>query len=336
MKFLPFVKEKVVFIILQVGMIAFLAVMLSFYQVSGAMTFLICFILCLIAVTSFTFEYYNKNKFYKNLYQNLNDLSKKHYISTMVEIPDFEEGVILTDVLQQSSKSMNDEIATFRHISEDYKDYIEAWIHEIKLPIACVDLICENNKDEVTANIREELKRIDSFVEQALYYARSTYVEKDYVLKEISLNDLVRSSVKKHSKQLIGAKASLSLNDLDINVYGDSKWLDFILGQIISNAIKYKREDLSISFYARENKENSILYIDDNGIGISETDIDRVFEKGFTGENGRKFTKSTGIGLYLCKKLCDKMYLGFEITSKIGLGTTIKIIFPKDSRLLLL
>lgn len=122
----------------------------------------------------------------------------------------------------------------------------------------------------------------------------------------------------------------MKLDDLDYSVYADEKWLDFIIGQIIANSIKYKKEALTLWFFASENQENMILFIRDNGIGISEGDLGRVFEKGFTGENGRAFAKSTGIGLYLCKELCNKMYLGLEVQSSMGHGTTIKITFPKD------
>ena len=122
----------------------------------------------------------------------------------------------------------------------------------------------------------------------------------------------------------------MKLDNLDYTVYADEKWLDFIIGQIIANSIKYKEDALTLWFSASENQENIILSIKDNGIGISESDLGRVFEKGFTGENGRAFAKSTGIGLYLCKELCNKMYLGLEAQSTVGNGTTIHITFPKD------
>ncbi len=122
------------------------------------------------------------------------------------------------------------------------------------------------------------------------------------------------------------------LNDgLEKTVYGDSKWLDFILGQLISNSIKYKSDAPTLLFWAEENKDSVLLHVQDNGIGIPDSDINRVFDKGFTGQNGRNFTKSTGIGLYLCKQLCNKMYLNLYADSQAGIGTTMTIVFPKDS-----
>ena len=239
------------------------------------------------------------------------------------------------DVLRQTTKSMNDDIADYHRMNAEYQDYIETWIHEIKIPISCIDLICENNKGEMASGVKEELSRIDGYVEQALYYARSTNLEKDYMIREIRLDKLIKETLKKHSKQLISAKATPHFDNLSQTVYGDPKWLEFILGQLIANSIKYKKETLTLTFSACEEQDYVLLYVSDDGIGIPESELPRIFEKGFTGTNGRSYTKSTGIGLYLCRKLCNKMHLSISATSVSGQGTTIQITFPKDSRLLL-
>lgn len=336
MNFWNVLKEKLPFIILQALLIAFTGGLLNFYKVDLGVIIVVCISMFAVSFVSFLFDYQKKNKYYNEIQNNLSSLDKKHYISTMLEIPDFEEGKILCEILEETSKSMNDEISIFRRQMEEYRDYIETWVHEIKLPIACIDLMCENNKNEFTVSVANELNRIDSFVEQALYYARCFSVEKDYFVKKTSLLELVRDSIKKHSQQLIQAKSNIQINLPDSFVYCDPKWLDFILGQIISNSIKYKREQLVLTFEKEESKENITLKISDNGIGIPKNDLKRVFERGFTGLNGRQTQKSTGMGLYLCKTLCDKMYLGFEIESTVNSYTCVKIIFPKDSRTLLI
>ena len=239
------------------------------------------------------------------------------------------------DVLRQTTKSMNDDIADYRRMNTEYQDYIETWIHEIKIPISCIDLICENNKGEMASGVKAELSRIDGYVEQALYYARSTNLEKDYMIREIKLDQLVKGTLKKYSRQLIAAKATPIFDNLSQTVYGDPKWLEFILGQLIANSIKYKKETLTLTFSTREEQDNVLLYVSDDGIGIPESELPRIFEKGFTGTNGRSYAKSTGIGLYLCRKLCNKMHLSISASSASGQGTTIQITFPKDSRLLL-
>lgn len=195
-------------------------------------------------------------------------------------------------------------------------------------------MIIENNKSDVTKSIDEELQRIENYIEQALFYARSNTVEKDYYIKKVKLRDIVYESIKKNKNVLIQEKVSMNLHDLDLEVNTDSKWIGFILNQIIGNSIKYQKVDcrLEIEIYAKQGKENVILYIKDNGIGIKEGEVTRVFEKGFTGTNGRLVgKKSTGIGLYLCKNLCNKLGIYIELNSVQDEGTKVQLIFPQSS-----
>lgn len=195
-------------------------------------------------------------------------------------------------------------------------------------------MIIENNKNTATKSIEEELDKIENYIEQALFYARSSTVEKDYYIKKIYLEDIVNEVLKKNKTSLIQEKIILNIHDLDIEVNTDSKWIVFILNQLIQNSCKYKKqeENCTIEIYAKQGRENVILYIKDNGIGIKKEEITRVFEKGFTGTNGRLSNKkSTGIGLYLCKKLCNKLGIGIELNSVQGEETKIRLVFPKGS-----
>ena len=145
----------------------------------------------------------------------------------------------------------------------------------------------------------------------------------------MSLSSCVNKVLNNNADSLIKKRVKISLGDLEKIVYSDSKWIEFILGQIISNSIKYmNKEHKELKIYCNENSKYVILNIEDNGAGISEKDIPRVFHKGFTGENGRKFGKSTGIGLYLCKKLCKKLGLDINLVSEEGEFTRVSIIFP--------
>ncbi len=195
-------------------------------------------------------------------------------------------------------------------------------------------MVIENNKNEATKSIDEELNKVEDYIEQAIFYARSNTVEKDYYIKEINLKDIVNESIKKNKSTLIQNKILINIHDLDKTVHTDSKWIQFILNQIIQNSVKYKKQDNNseIEIYAKQGKENVILYIKDNGIGITKGEITRVFEKGFTGTNGRlQNKKSTGIGLYLCKKLCDKLGISIELNSIQNEGTEIRLVFPIGS-----
>ena len=335
MRFSTFLKDKWIFLLSQTGIILFLALLLNVMKISNSANALVCICVLFITVGALVLEYNQKNGFYRELYRNLETLEKKYYISSVTEKPGFVEGAILMGVLRQTTKSMNDDIADYRQMNTEYQDYVETWIHEIKIPISCIDLICENNKGEMASGVKEELSRIDGYVEQALYYARSTNLEKDYMIREIKLDQLVKGTLKKYSRQLIAAKATPIFDNLSQTVYGDPKWLEFVLGQLIANSIKYKKETLTLTFSTREEQDNVLLYVSDDGIGIPESELPRIFEKGFTGTNGRSYAKSTGIGLYLCRKLCNKMHLSISASSASGQGTTIQITFPKDSRLLL-
>ncbi len=195
-------------------------------------------------------------------------------------------------------------------------------------------MIVENNKNEATNSIDEELQKIENYIEQALYYARSNTVSKDYYIKKNKIEDIVNECIKKNKKVLIGEKISINIHNLDLCVNTDSKWIVFILNQILQNSIKYrnKNRQSEIEIYGIQGKENVVLYIKDNGIGIKRGELGRAFEKGFTGTNGRMANKkSTGIGLYLCKKLCDKLGIGIELKSVQDEGTEIRLIFPNNS-----
>lgn len=330
MKLSVFLKDKLIFIMGQLCIVAFVSAILSTVHISTAAILLGCGLIILIAVISLLQDYSKRSRYYRGIYNTLDNMNKKQYIASLLENPTFADAEILCDILRQATKAMNDEIAVYQIQSDEYREYIETWIHEVKLPISCITLLCDNNRSDSARSILEETDKIEGYVDQALFYARSTNVEKDYSIRAVSLDALVKAAVKKHSKQLIACKTSIQISDMDYIVYTDPKWLDFILGQVISNSIKYKKDGLTLSFSAKEENVNIVLRISDNGIGISVQDLGRVFEKGFTGVNGRRFAKSTGIGLYLCKQLSEKMGLGFALESKEQCGTTVFIIFPKD------
>ena len=309
------------------------AILVVFYNISIYIKIYIIVTPIVAYTIGILIEFYRKKTFYDTLKENMEQLEQKYLISEIIKEPSFAEGKILKSVIQDTGKSMLENVNKYKYIQQDYKDYIELWIHEVKLPIATSKLIIENNKNEVTKNIEEELDQIENYVEQALYYARSSTVEKDYYINKCILKDIVNTAILKNKSNLILNKINIELENLDLQVYTDSKWCIFILNQIIQNSIKYKKDMNSIlQINAKENKENVVLNIKDNGIGIKQEEVEKVFEKGFTGTNGRiDGKKSTGMGLYLCKKLCEKLGLSIEIESKKDKYTQVKITFPKNS-----
>lgn len=333
MNFKLFFKEKVITILLLLFGIITIEIFLMAYNVGMFIKIYIPLIIMGLYITSIIIEYFKRKKFYNNLLNMLEELDEKYLITEIIKTPNFLEGQIFKNSLEQIDKSMLENVNKYKYMTEDYKEYIELWIHEIKIPIATSKMVIENNKNAITKSIDEELDKVENYIEQALFYARSNTVEKDYYIRKVVLKEIVNESIKKNKSSLIQEKISIDIHDLDIEVNTDNKWIVFILNQIIQNSIKYrKKENSVIEMYANQGKENVILYIKDNGIGIKQGEITRVFEKGFTGTNGRLSNKkSTGIGLYLCKKLCNKLGIGIELNSVQNEGTEVKLVFPKDS-----
>ena len=334
MNFKTFIKDKILAITLLTIAVITIEIFLIPYRFGSFIKLYIPIIIFFIYVIVLLIEYFHKRKFYQNLQNTLDSLEEKYLIAEIIKDPNFLEGKILRDIILQVDASMIENVNKYKYIQEEYKDYIELWIHEIKLPIASGKMVIENNKNAVTKSIDEELDKIESYTEQALFYARSNTLEKDYYIKKSSLKEIVNESIKKNKNSLIQEKIILNIHDLDLEVYTDSKWMIFILNQLIQNSRKYKKpqENLVIEIYAKQNQESVTLCINDNGIGIKQEEITKVFEKGFTGTNGRNANKrSTGIGLYLCKKLCHKLGLGIALNSQEKIGTQVKIIFPKST-----
>ena len=334
MTFLKFIKEKILTILL----IIFSLITIEIFFMTYPLNTFIKIYTPIIIITSYLigliYEYNKKKKYYNYLEKMINQLQEKYLITEVIKKPEFIEGKILYETLEQINKSMHENVNKYKYNIKDYKEYIELWIHEIKIPLATSKMIIENNKNNATKSIEEELDKLENYIDQALYYARSNTVEKDYYIKKSNLKDLVNESIKKNKTILIQEKVEINTHDLNNIIYTDSKWIIFILNQLIQNSVKYKNKEstLEIEMYSKENKDNTILYIKDNGIGIKKSEINRVFEKGFTGTNGRLSNKkSTGIGLYLCKKLCDKLGISIELDSKENEFTEIKIIFPNSS-----
>lgn len=334
MRFRDYIKEKMVLIIGTILALVSVEILLLAYDISILIRVYCAFIIAFVMILAILIEYKKKKDYYNELIKNMEDLKEKYLISEIIKTPNFVEGRILKEILQDTGKSMLENVNYYKNIQEDYKEYIELWIHEVKIPIAASKLIIENNKNEITKSIDEELDKVENYTEQALFYARSNAVEKDYIINKTNLKEIVNGAILKNKTTLLNEKVSIELSNLkDEEVYTDSKWAVFIINQIIQNAIKYsKKENKKIEISSQEKNDRVILYIKDNGIGIKKGEITRVFERGFTGENGRIIgQKSTGIGLYLCKKLCDRLGLGIELNSEKDKGTEVRIIFPKSS-----
>ena len=275
----------------------------------------------------FIYDYLAKRELYNQLLEIKEDLEELSYLSEFLKEPSFEEGQILYHILRQNEKYMHDRIAGHQRELQAYKDYVETWVHEIKTPIAVSKLIMENSRNDVTRSLSEEMDKLEGFVEQMLYYSKSNSLQDDYNIRPVSLKALIMAAVKNQAKFMIAEKVTPQFEALDFVVLTDAKWLDFVLGQIISNGVKYhaKERKATLVFSAVQTEKTVTLTIADNGIGIPPEDVNRVFRKGFTGENGRNYPRSTGMGLYLCDTLCRKLGTQLSLSSVVGEGTVVTL-----------
>jgi hypothetical protein len=274
-------------------------------------------------------NFLQKKAYYDKLESCLSELDKKYLICEMTENPDFLEGRILHEALRETNKSMCDNIAEYRQENAEFREYIELWVHEIKLPLASLQLMCHNDKN---TRYTEKIGQIDSYIENVLYYARSETAEKDYLIRETSLKRVFGEIAIKNRESLQAQNVTVRAEKLDVNVMTDGKWLEYILGQLMGNSMKYFSSDREpeIRVFAEDTKDKTVLHFRDNGVGIPENDLPYIFEKSFTGENGRTHAKSTGMGLYIVKKLCGKLGHSVSVKSVQGEFTEILIAFGKN------
>lgn len=281
-----------------------------------------CFLAAIIASFS---DFIN----YKESYKKLNFL-EQNILNDLEALPKSLD--IRIDYYHKIIEKLYEELEKLtqenRQKNTDMVDYYSMWVHQIKTPIAAMNFLLDN--EEVDQKIlQQELFKIERYVEMVLTYIRLDSVSSDYVITKINLDEVVKDSVKKYATIFINKKIKLNYVSHETMVISDKKWLSFAFEQILGNSVKYSSSGGEITIETCDNK----LVIEDKGIGIKEEDLPRIFEKGFTGFNGRYEKKSSGLGLYLCKKTLDKLGHHIEISSTVGKGTRVEITFPKEDTL---
>lgn len=333
MRFVEFLKDKILIILLNISSLFALDIFLLLVNNTLNTIIIISSIWATIFTIYLLTEYRKRNQFFKSINDTLDKLDKKYLIGELMNNSYRLDDRKYKEIIKRSNKSVIEKIHRLEDEQKDYKEYIESWVHEIKIPITVMDLICENNKNEVTRKIKTELTKVDNFVEIILYYARVENVYKDYIIKEINLNDVIYEAISKNKTYFIQNKMTINV-DCKHNVFSDKKWLVFIINQILINCTKYKKDGIGNIYINTEQVKDGVkLHIKDNGIGIKQDEIKRIFDKGFTGTNGRQNKKSTGMGLYLCKKLCLKLGIDIYAKSEINKYTDIILLFSKDDYL---
>lgn len=302
--------------LIYINLLGSLNVMESFY-ISIVNTFMLITFLC--------FRYYKHRKIYTLLNKKINNLNQ-----LVISLGNSVLGKAISDILKQMNNLYSINMIDKNKKHQEHLMFINQWIHQMKTPLSIIQLKMQEDEGErPLEEIREDVYKLNKGLNMAMYFARLDSFEKDFVIEKISLYDLVISKVNEEKTMFIKNKIKPVVEiDKNIKIYSDFKWLKFILEQLIINGIKYSRDvGKELIIKAEENFEYIKLTIIDQGIGISKKDVRRVFDAFFTGENGRKFGESTGMGLYIVKKVCDNLGHSISIESNLGFGTIVTVKF---------
>lgn len=297
-------------------------------------------ILLLITVLVGFFRYSSKVKALSN--------ALKRPVEEQAQLPEAADDVemLYHRLLENQSIARSESESSAAIRQSQMRDYYSMWVHQIKTPISAMKLLLEAEREELGQLIcddeqsqcllsdnmdsfEDELFRIEEYVSMALQYQRVSSTENDFVLEKVSVDGVIRDTIKKYAKIMIRRHIGMNYSGTVQEVYTDGKWLAFILEQLLSNAIKYTPQGV-VTIETAEEKDRFFITIKDTGIGIKAEDLPRVFEKGYTGYNGHADKKATGIGLYLCRQMADKLGHTIRMESEIGKGTKVWIGFDLD------
>lgn len=244
-------------------------------------------------------KYFVEKDFYNlELLPDSKDIYKKYYYRIIERLFNEKKELVLQNELKY----------------QEIIDYYTLWVHQVKIPLQALKLLSDDYK------ISHQVLKLEQYVDMALNYLRADFINNDLLIKRYSLDEIIKTTVKKYSDIFIGKNLILEYQSLNVEIITDAKWFGFILEQLLSNALKYTRKGV-IKIYL----EDYFLVFEDTGIGIKKEDLKRIFEKGYTGYNGRNYQKSTGIGLYLVKKILNKLNYQISVESQLNVGTKFKI-----------
>lgn len=274
------------------------------------------------------FIYHRRRAHLEELEAIMEGLDQKHLFFECVPKPQGLYERRLLALMRRSGQAMVEQVSDARAAQQEYREYIESWVHEIKTPITAAQLVCRSADGKTRRKLAQELAQIENQVERALFYARAGSPEKDFIIRQTDLAELVAGVIARHQTLLIQSGVRIRTQDLGHTVYTDEKWVCFMLGQLLQNAVRYRGETPELVLSGRQLGRQVQLTVQDNGIGIPAEELPRVFERGFTGSNGRRRGGSTGMGLYLCRRLASFLQIEVQVRSEAGQGTGVTLTFP--------
>lgn len=327
-----FISDRLGRMVLRLALLFAVAAFLFLTGTQPGIIILLLIICLLLFLCEQSTDFWRTKKRLEELQAIMQDLDQRYLFCECVSPQNLYERKLF-NLLRLSGKSMIETVSDVQAAQKEYREYIEQWVHEIKTPITSAKLICRNTDSNTRSRLAQELAQIDAHVERALFYARTESPEKDFIISKTALSAICEEAIQNHKTLLIQNGIRIETQNLDEIVYTDRKWVSFMLGQFLQNAARYHGENPVITLSGKRLGRHVQLAVKDNGIGISTHELPRVFDRGFTGRNGRNRGGSTGMGLYLCKRLADALEIGLEIQSAEGQGTCVTLTFPAEVNL---
>ncbi len=320
--FRMYLKQNIGLVLLFAVSIAIFAGVFYLYRLDNEAVYYaacLCLILYVVVFLISYIVYYHKHKMRKRLFENIRyEYDNLPLAGTLAEA-DYQ---YMIECLGDMCRKQKDEYDRER---KDSVDYYSTWVHQIKTPISAMKMMLESDDTEENRELLLQLFNIEQYVDMALCYIRFDSESSDYVFKEYELDEIIRQAIRKFAPFFIRRKIAVVFEPVSRRIVTDEKWLQFVIEQLLSNAIKYTKQG-SVTITVSDNQ----IAITDTGIGISKEDIPRIFEKGYTGYNGRADKKATGLGLYLCRQIAEKLNMEITAESEIGKGSTFYLQLPAD------
>ncbi|BDR85619.1 sensor histidine kinase [Clostridium tetani] len=346
MNFIDFLKDRIAYIIVYLISISFVILTMHLILFIKVIDFPITnilyayFVSIVILIIFLVYEYSKVRAFYKQLYEILNSENIMENIINIGEVRTIEQK-LFTQILKKLYKSYEDKVYKYKDIQKHYLDFINQWVHQMKTPVSVIDLILQEEDtsefNEILDSIGEENEKISQGLNIMLYNARINEFNHDFNVEDIDILLILRKVINDNKKLLIRHKIFPKISGETAIVQTDKKWIYFVINQIVINAIKYtaatEKDKKTINFNIKEDTTKIVVSIEDNGIGIPKEDLGRVFNAFFTGKNGRKTSESTGMGMYLSKRICEELGNEVYVESEEGKGASFYIAFYKSKNI---
>ena len=334
MTFASYLRDKRRFLLLFASVMVIVGIMMRITEVNINNIMYTLFVSCFLAAVYLVCGYFYHRPFYRDLADRFN--AGQPNASDWWPEPRTSSQAFIVDAFRALQKEHLEELDKLQQQIKDHQDFILSWIHEVKIPISAGRLLLDRGTSrqisaiDLADRLEDELDKIEHYVEQALYYSRIDSFSKDYFIAEVSLPAVMKACIKKYAKLFISRGIRFRMEEGALTAHSDGKWLAFILDQIIANALKYTPVGGEVTACFEEDETEKRLTIADTGIGILPEETSRVFDRGFTGSNGRlQSAKSTGMGLYLAKQMAIKLGHDLSVHSEVGAGTRLTVHFPK-------